>query len=43
MAGFRFLDRVERQSANGVDAELIEFGVGVFFLHWRAHWLGFLV
>ena len=38
MTRVRFLDRVERQCANRVNAKLIEFGIGVsFLLHACAH------
>src|SRR5690348_7675438 len=42
MARLGFLDRVECQGTNGVDAQLIEFWVGVFFLHRRTHQLSSL-
>jgi hypothetical protein len=45
MARLGFLNGVECQGTNGVDAKLIEFGsgVGVLLLHRRAHLVGFLL
>ena len=43
MARLRFLNSIERESADRVDAKLIEFFCCVLFLHRRAHVVGFLI
>ena len=43
VARLSFLNCIERESADSVDAKLIEFFCSVLFLHRRAHVVGFLI